>query len=208
LVKNFDAARSMCVDAVGVSGGGIFEIAGEADRRRKFVARLRVEIGVTDAAVDGAMAETQVGKIARMEEADRDVARYIGHVIVDAGIPAHRELWNHIAEAIGRLTESDRPGEEDRSDRSGDRSIQCGAVLSVGGKQADGRLAAEEWRCEHVGWREKADVSPGVGTETYLKKMLAVPIPAFTFSATGASVYQLGGFGTARKELKALTLSP
>ena len=47
-----------------------------------------------------------------------------------------------------------------------------------------------------------------LGTETYLKKMLAEPFAAFTFSAAGASVYQLGSFGTARKELKALTLSP
>ena len=31
---------------------------------------------------------------------------------------------------------------------------------------------------------------------------------AFTFSSIGASVYQLGSFGTARKELKALTLTP
>jgi 2'-5' RNA ligase len=50
-------------------------------------------------------------------------------------------------------------------------------------------------------------VTIGVGAEKYLKKMLAEPFPAFTFSAAGASVYQLGSFGTARKELKALTLA-
>ena len=44
--------------------------------------------------------------------------------------------------------------------------------------------------------------------ETYLNKMLAEPFPTFTFSAAGASVYQLGSFGTARKELKALALAP
>ncbi len=49
-------------------------------------------------------------------------------------------------------------------------------------------------------------VTIGVGTETYLKEMLAEPFPAFTFSPVGASVYQLGAFGTARKELKVLTL--
>ena len=32
--------------------------------------------------------------------------------------------------------------------------------------------------------------------------------PSFTFSPAGASVYQLGTFGTARKELKALTVAP
>jgi len=59
-----------------------------------------------------------------------------------------------------------------------------------------------------AGKRFNPHVTIGVGTETYLKKMLAEPFPSFTFSATGASVYQLGSFGTARKELKALTLSP
>jgi hypothetical protein len=51
-------------------------------------------------------------------------------------------------------------------------------------------------------------VTIGVGTETYLNKMLAEPFPSFTFLAAGASVYQLGTFGTARKELRALTLTP
>ena len=51
-------------------------------------------------------------------------------------------------------------------------------------------------------------VTIGVGTETYLNKMLAEPFEAFTFSPAGASVYQLGSFGTARKELKALDLRP
>jgi hypothetical protein len=49
-------------------------------------------------------------------------------------------------------------------------------------------------------------VTTGVGTETYLNKLLEEPFDAFTFSPAGASVYQLGTFGTARKELKALTL--
>jgi hypothetical protein len=41
-------------------------------------------------------------------------------------------------------------------------------------------------------------------TSTRLNEMLAEPFPSFTFSPVGASVYQLGSFGTARKELKAL----
>ena len=59
-----------------------------------------------------------------------------------------------------------------------------------------------------AGERFNPHVTIGVGTETYLNKMLAEPFDAFTFSATGASVYQLGTFGTARKELKALPLTP
>ena len=51
-------------------------------------------------------------------------------------------------------------------------------------------------------------VTIGVGTEVYLNEMLVAPFEAFTFSLAGASVYQLGSFGTARKELKALVLTP
>jgi 2'-5' RNA ligase len=59
-----------------------------------------------------------------------------------------------------------------------------------------------------AGKRFNPHVTIGVGTETYLNEMLAEPFPSFTFSATGASVYQLGTFGTARKELKAFSLTP
>ncbi len=51
-------------------------------------------------------------------------------------------------------------------------------------------------------------VTTGVATEVYLKEMLAEPFEAFTFSPMAASVYQLGTYGTARKELKALILTP
>ena len=37
---------------------------------------------------------------------------------------------------------------------------------------------------------------------------VAEPFPSCTFSVAGASVYQLGTIGTARKELEALTLAP
>ena len=51
-------------------------------------------------------------------------------------------------------------------------------------------------------------VSTGVGAEDQLNKILAEPFELFTFSPAGASVYQLGSFGTARKQLKALTWAP
>ncbi|MGH7101265.1 MAG: 2'-5' RNA ligase family protein [Gemmataceae bacterium] len=59
-----------------------------------------------------------------------------------------------------------------------------------------------------AGKRFNPHVTIGIGSKEYLNKMLAEPFPSFTFSAAGASVYQLGSFGTARKELKALTLAP
>jgi 2'-5' RNA ligase len=59
-----------------------------------------------------------------------------------------------------------------------------------------------------AGKRFNPHVTIGVGTETYLNNMLAQPFPSFTFSPIGASVYQLGSFGTARKKLRELTLTP
>jgi 2'-5' RNA ligase superfamily len=59
-----------------------------------------------------------------------------------------------------------------------------------------------------AGKRFNPHVTIGVGTEKHLNEMLAEPFPSFTFSPAGASVYQLGSFGTARKELKALNVTP
>jgi hypothetical protein len=49
-------------------------------------------------------------------------------------------------------------------------------------------------------------VTVGVATQDYLNNMLAEPFEEFTFSPVGASAYQLGNFGTARKELKTWAL--
>jgi hypothetical protein len=57
---------------------------------------------------------------------------------------------------------------------------------------------------EHSGKNFMPHVTIGVGLKSYLDEMLAAPFEAFTFAAAGASVYQLGDFGTARKNLKTL----
>jgi 2'-5' RNA ligase len=51
-------------------------------------------------------------------------------------------------------------------------------------------------------------VTTGVAAEACLKEMLAEPFEAFTFSPASTSIYQLGTFGTARKELKVLVAKP
>jgi 2'-5' RNA ligase len=51
-------------------------------------------------------------------------------------------------------------------------------------------------------------VTIGVATETYLNEMLAEPFASFTFSPVGASAYQIGTFGTARRKLMELTVMP
>ena len=49
-------------------------------------------------------------------------------------------------------------------------------------------------------------VSTGVAPKEYLDQMLAEPFAPFTFSPAGASAYQLGNDGTARKQLKPLVM--
>jgi len=51
-------------------------------------------------------------------------------------------------------------------------------------------------------------VSTGVAPKAYLDQMLTKPFQPFTFSLTGAAVYQLGQFGTAAKKLRRLALQP
>jgi hypothetical protein len=57
---------------------------------------------------------------------------------------------------------------------------------------------------DHTGGNYSPHVSTGVGTTAFLDALLAKPFEAFTFSPASASVYQLGNYGTARKELKTL----
>jgi hypothetical protein len=51
-------------------------------------------------------------------------------------------------------------------------------------------------------------VTTGIALREYLDKMLAEPFESFTFSPAGATVYQLGQFGTASKKLKEWDLKP
>ncbi len=57
---------------------------------------------------------------------------------------------------------------------------------------------------DHSGKNFLPHVTIGVGTKAFLDAMLAAPFEPFTFSPIGASIYQLGDFGTARKSLKTL----
>jgi 2'-5' RNA ligase len=50
-------------------------------------------------------------------------------------------------------------------------------------------------------------VTIGVGRQSDVAAMLAEPFETFTFSPAGAAVYQLGAFGTARRELWRLQLA-
>jgi hypothetical protein len=51
-------------------------------------------------------------------------------------------------------------------------------------------------------------VSTGVAPKEYLDLMIAEPFENFTFSPTGAAVYQLGPYGMAAKKLEEMALKP
>lgn len=51
-------------------------------------------------------------------------------------------------------------------------------------------------------------VTIGLAQRVYLDALLKEKFEAFTFSPAGVAVYQLGNFGTARKQLKAWELKP
>lgn len=54
---------------------------------------------------------------------------------------------------------------------------------------------------ERTGERFNPHVTVGLGKKEFVEGLIAAPFPAFTFKPTGASIYHLGNFGTAAKEL-------
>jgi hypothetical protein len=66
----------------------------------------------------------------------------------------------------------------------------------------------EKFVPNETGKKFNPHVTIGISTEEYLKKMLDEKFETFTFSPTGASVYHLGNYGTARKKLKSWELKP
>ncbi|WP_262967379.1 hypothetical protein [Methylobacter psychrophilus] len=60
---------------------------------------------------------------------------------------------------------------------------------------------------KYTGTHFNPHVTIGVAFQDDLKKMLAEPFDTFTFSPAGASVYQLGSYGTAMKKLHAWSLT-
>jgi hypothetical protein len=113
-------------------------------------------------------------------------------IVVETTDDLHR-LQDELIKAVEPYTAKTGPPAAFFSDKGG-RDIQESLITYVANFVRD---AANE--------RFNPHVTIGVGREKYLDKMLAEPFPSFTFSPAGASVYQLGAFGAARKELKALT---
>lgn len=104
----------------------------------------------------------------------------------------HRELIEAIAPFVEKNGTVDAFVSTD-----GGRDIQPGLIDYVANFAT---VAAGEHFNPHV--------TIGVAPQAYLDGMLAEPFKAFTFSPAGASVYQVGTFGAARKKLHEFSLSP
>jgi 2'-5' RNA ligase len=115
----------------------------------------------------------------------------VAGIVVEPTQDLHR-LQDELIEAIRPYTVKTGGPEAFFSDEGG-RDIQEALIRYV-----------SDFETDAAGKRFNPHVTIGVATEDYLKRMLAEPFEVFTFSAAGASVYQLGSFGSARKELKAL----
>src|ERR1700676_2021321 len=64
-----------------------------------------IEIGIAAAGVDSVVPDPEVCQAGRAVDADRYVSGDIGHVVVDAGVPAQRELRHHISKAPRRVAD-------------------------------------------------------------------------------------------------------
>ena len=70
------------------------------------MAGLRIEIGVAAAGVDRPVTDTNIRQARGLVGANRDVAGDVGHVVVDAGVPAQREHRYQIPKAPCRVADA------------------------------------------------------------------------------------------------------
>jgi len=93
-------------------------------------------------------------------------------------------------------------------------TVPCGTVDAFASTQQGRDI--QEFLVQYVatfvpaasGEKFNPHVTTGAGPQDYLDEMMTEPFETFAFSPVGASVYQLGTFGTAQKKLAALTLTP
>src|SRR5262245_21230288 len=111
----------MHVDAVLILGRPVL-VVGEAEHAREFVPGLRIEIGVAAAGVNRTMPNADVRQARRVIGPDRYVAGDIGHVIVNAVVPAQRRYWQDISEAAHRVADAVEAREWERAQRRGQRA--------------------------------------------------------------------------------------
>src|SRR2546421_9282843 len=107
----------MHVDAVLILRRLIAEIVGKAKHAGELVPGLRIEIGVAAASVDRAMPDADVRQARRVIRPDRYVAGDIGHVVVNAVVPAQRRERPYIAETADRVADAVETRERECAER-------------------------------------------------------------------------------------------
>src|ERR1700750_585946 len=152
----------MHVHAVLIVGMFVLEIVGDAEHRGKLPAGLRIEIGVAAAYVDCRMTQAEIGKTLRVVSADGNIAGDISHEIVDAEIPAQRELWSDVTDARHSVGGTAAYIEPERTERACQSRIDAGPALSVRYQQRYGSLSAEQGGREDIARGGEVKIDVGV----------------------------------------------
>ncbi len=116
----------MEIDAALVLRVRVLEIVGKSGNRRKFVPRLRIEIGVA-AAIDGAVTDAEVGEAGGILGANGNVSRHVGHEVVDARVPLQARQRIQVAERGDRVTDASHAGCRKWSEPRCQRPVEVGA---------------------------------------------------------------------------------
>src|SRR5438132_8776243 len=81
------APVEMHVDAIAVVGRVVGHVGCEAKHAGKFLASLRIEIGVAYTAIDRSVSDASIRQPRRIIRTDRHVSCHVDHVVVDARVP-------------------------------------------------------------------------------------------------------------------------
>src|SRR6185437_16038924 len=119
------------------------------------------------ACVDRSVPDAYIRQAVGLVRSNGYVAGDVGHVVVDAGIPPQRELWDQIAKAPRRI--ADAVGSHERNAAAA-RPRYCSCQLAgqsgvddtVGSYNGRRSLASEHRRCEHIGRNDKSKISGGI----------------------------------------------
>src|ERR1700675_4478067 len=130
----------------------------------------RIEISVASACVDRTVPDTYIRQSVGLVGSNRYVAGDVGHVVVDAGVPAQSELRDQIAKTPRRIADTVRSHERDATAARScyvTRQLACqsGAYDTVGCDKGCRSLASEHRRCEHIGRNDKSKISGGVDVQ-------------------------------------------
>lgn len=152
------APIQMEVDAVLILRILILEIVGEAGDSRKFTTGLRIEVGIAATAVDGSVTDAEIGEADRALRPNGNIARHIGHEIVDASVPLESRLRIEVADRRDRIAKTARARYRQRTDCRRQRPVKICARPPEQSGYADGELPVQHRRCKRVSRIEQYEI--------------------------------------------------